>query len=42
MTLTASQFRILQTAKDVVRKMSKKPISEYRLTVNLVKGAKHC
>ena len=41
MTLITYLFPKLQTAKGVVRKMSKKPISEYRSTGNMLKVPKH-
>ena len=42
MTLIAYAVPILETAKDVVRKMSKRTVSEHLSKVNILKVHKHC
>ena len=38
MTLIGYVFAKLQTAKDCIRPMSKEPLSEHPLTVNILNG----
>ena len=42
MTLIDYVFPTLETAKEVVVKCLKCPISKQPLTVNMLKGPKHC
>ena len=42
MTFIVEIFPILRTPKNVVRSMSKSPVSKNRFTSHMVNGFKHC